>query len=240
MIHSPRRPTASPARSVSGSACHASSCRPSPWGATRPQRCSTTRRRCFLLEKLFGVTVPNVSKWRRGIVGDMTSALGARQAGATCSAPSSRRVAHGPRGRRGGRRERADRHLRRRLRLCAAAPERHAGARDDPGSSRTTPITSPTTTTGPLPPGNRRTNAPRGDPGRPGDPAPGPAGALGVSRCRRRRHPPPRWGHDRLNDGGSHLPWGGSVRYMTLVSGKPPEWEHVERQKGRTKCALRT
>jgi phospholipase C len=29
----------------------------------------------FLHEKLFGVTVPNVSNWRRGIVGDMTSAL---------------------------------------------------------------------------------------------------------------------------------------------------------------------
>ncbi len=29
----------------------------------------------LLLEKLFGVTVPNVSNWRRGIVGDMTSAL---------------------------------------------------------------------------------------------------------------------------------------------------------------------
>ena len=29
----------------------------------------------FLLEKLFGVTVPNVSNWRRGTVGDLTSAL---------------------------------------------------------------------------------------------------------------------------------------------------------------------
>jgi phospholipase C len=29
----------------------------------------------LLLEKLFGVTAPNVSEWRRGIVGDMTSAL---------------------------------------------------------------------------------------------------------------------------------------------------------------------
>lgn len=29
----------------------------------------------FLLEKLFGVTVPNVSDWRRGAVGDLTSAL---------------------------------------------------------------------------------------------------------------------------------------------------------------------
>jgi hypothetical protein len=41
-------------------------------------------------------------------------------------------------------------------------------------------------------------------------------------------------------DDPSHLPWGGRVRYVTLVSGKPWAQERVKRQKGRTKCALRT
>ncbi len=70
----------------------------------------------------------------------------------------------------------------------------------------------------------------------PANPCPDSSGAIRVSRCRRYAiH-----GADRLLIDRSHPAPGGRVRYMTLVSGIPPPWEHVERQKGRTKCALRT
>ena len=74
----------------------------------------------LLLETLFGVPVPNVSAWRRGTVGDLTSALALGQADATGAARPARRLAHRPRGRRGDHRQRAHRHLRRRNGLPAA------------------------------------------------------------------------------------------------------------------------
>jgi hypothetical protein len=70
----------------------------------------------------------------------------------------------------------------------------------------------------------------------PPTPCPDWSRAIWVSRCRRRRHPRSRRGPDR-----PLAPAVGRERKVCDIGVREaPPWEHVERQKGRTKCALRT
>ena len=63
------------------SGCRASSCRRGRRAAGSPARPSTTLRCCSFLEVLTGVTIPNITPWRRATFGDLTSAFGAARGG---------------------------------------------------------------------------------------------------------------------------------------------------------------
>ena len=139
------------------------------------------------IETRFGVTVPNLSAWRRSAVGDLTSALALGQAPVDAKPDAAPGAAPQRPGRRGGHRERAARDRRRGHPLPAADVERHA----HPGH-HARPF-------GAAPVGGRRADPP-------------PAREGGRPRCRRTgAHRPgllrtPGRGAHRVNDTGVREP----------------------------------